>query len=66
MVAEIEAATQLMSAPNASAKVVRLNERFAVKMSHGVPSLRLRTWSFSLQTAEFQSPEYLPGGTFQK
>ncbi|CBF85473.1 predicted protein [Aspergillus nidulans FGSC A4] len=34
IVAEIEAATELMSAPNVFAKVVRLNERFAVTMGH--------------------------------
>ncbi|OJJ29932.1 hypothetical protein ASPWEDRAFT_165703 [Aspergillus wentii DTO 134E9] len=35
-VAEIEAATEVISTPDTSAKVVRVNERFAVKLGHGV------------------------------
>ena len=57
IVAEIEAATELMSAPNAFAKVVRLNERFAVMMGHGVSLIETETWSFLPQIAEFQSPK---------
>lgn len=35
-VAEIEAATELISTSDASAKVVRVNKHFAVKMGHSV------------------------------
>ena len=40
---EIKAATELISTPDTSTKVVRVNERFAVKMGHGIPSSRLKT-----------------------
>lgn len=45
-VAEIEAATELLSMEEASAKVVRVNERFTVKMAHGVPLIEAENMEF--------------------
>ncbi|KAK6838440.1 hypothetical protein RU639_000721 [Aspergillus parasiticus] len=36
-IAEIEAATEVLSMPDNSAKVVRVNEHFAIKFGNGIP-----------------------------
>lgn len=56
-VAEIEAATELISTPDTSAKVVRVNERFAVKMGHGVPLIEAENMKFLAANSKVPVPK---------
>ncbi|KAL4989673.1 kinase-like protein [Aspergillus falconensis] len=56
-IAEIEAATELISTPDSSAKVVRVNERFAVKMGHGVPLIEAENMRFLATNSKVPVPK---------
>ncbi|KAL2864832.1 uncharacterized protein BJX67DRAFT_373642 [Aspergillus lucknowensis] len=56
-VAEIVAATELISAPDAPAKVVQVNERFAVKMGHGVPLVEAENMRFLAANSKVPVPK---------
>lgn len=58
-VAEIEAATEFLSLPEASDKVVRVNERFAVKMGYGVPLVEAETMKFLAANSKVPVPKVL-------
>ncbi|RJE19367.1 Choline/ethanolamine kinase [Aspergillus sclerotialis] len=55
-VSEIEAATELISTPDTSAKVVRVRERFAVKMGHGVPLIEAENMKFVAANSQVPVP----------
>lgn len=56
-VAEIEAATELLSTPDTSAKVVRVNKNFAVKMGHSVPLIEAENMKFLAANSKVPVPE---------
>ncbi|PWY90303.1 kinase-like protein [Aspergillus sclerotioniger CBS 115572] len=56
-VAEIEAATGLISTPDASDKVVRVNEHFAVKMGHGVTLIEAENMRFLAANSKVPVPK---------
>ncbi|KAJ9302696.1 hypothetical protein DTO271G3_70 [Paecilomyces variotii] len=56
-VAEIEAATEFISAPDAYDKVVRVNEHFAVKTGHGVPLIEAENMKFLATNSKVPVPK---------
>ena len=56
-VAEIEAATELISTPDTSAKVVRVNEHFAVKMGHNVTLIEAENMRFLAANSKVPVPK---------
>lgn len=55
-VAEIEAATEIISSPDTSAKVVRVNKHFAVKMGHGVTLMEAENLKFLATNSKVPVP----------
>ncbi|KAF7590395.1 hypothetical protein BBP40_002896 [Aspergillus hancockii] len=55
-VSEIEAATEIITTSDASAKVVRVRERFAVKMGHGVPLIEAENMKFLAANSQVPVP----------
>lgn len=58
-VPEIEAATEPISTSDATAKVVRVNDHFAVKMGHSVTLIDAENMMFLQQTARFQFQRFM-------
>ena len=57
-VVEIEAVTVLIrSTPETSAKVVRVNERFAVKMGHSIPLIEAENMKFLATNSKVPVPK---------
>ncbi|OGM42618.1 hypothetical protein ABOM_009584 [Aspergillus bombycis] len=56
-VAEIEAATEVLSTPDTSAKVVRVNKHFAVKMGNGVPLIEAENMKFLAANSKVPVPK---------
>ncbi|KAL4935219.1 hypothetical protein BDV06DRAFT_229026 [Aspergillus oleicola] len=56
-VAEIEAATEVISTPDTSAKVVRVNKHFAVKMGHGVTLIEAENMRFLAENSKVPVPK---------
>ncbi|GMG14490.1 unnamed protein product [Aspergillus oryzae] len=55
-VAEIEAATEIISSPDTSAKVARVNKHFAVKMGHGVTLMEAENLKFLATNSKVPVP----------
>ncbi|KAL4778105.1 kinase-like protein [Aspergillus varians] len=55
--AEIEAATELLSTPDTSAKVVRVKGQFAVKTGHGVPLIEADNMKFLAANSKVPVPK---------
>ncbi|EAW17177.1 uncharacterized protein NFIA_005390 [Aspergillus fischeri NRRL 181] len=55
-VSEIEAATELLSTPDTSTKVVRMRD-FAVKMGHGVPLIEAENMKFLAENSKVPVPK---------
>lgn len=56
-VAEIEAATEVLSPPDTYTKVVRVNEHFVVKMGHGVPLVEADNMRFLAEKSKVPVPK---------
>ncbi|PIG80596.1 hypothetical protein AARAC_012067 [Aspergillus arachidicola] len=56
-VAEIEAATEVISTPDTSAKVVRVNKHFAVKMGHGIALIEAENMKFLAANSRVPVPK---------
>ncbi|KAL1868360.1 hypothetical protein Plec18167_008285 [Paecilomyces lecythidis] len=56
-ITEIEAATEIISTPDTSAKVIRVNEHFAVKMGHGVPLIEAENMRFLATNSKVPVPK---------
>ncbi|KAE8407004.1 hypothetical protein BDV37DRAFT_241686 [Aspergillus pseudonomiae] len=55
--AEIEAATEVMSIPEKYTKVVRVNKHFAVKFGHGIPLLDAENMKFLAANSKVPVPK---------
>ncbi|KAE8319822.1 kinase-like domain-containing protein [Aspergillus transmontanensis] len=56
-IAEIEAATEVLSMPDNSAKVVRVNEHFAIKFGNGIPLSEAESMKFLAANSKVPVPK---------